>query len=65
MPDRVDHIAAAEIRNRCRRAGVQIGTINALLAQLCIRYDLMLLSTDGDFARVAAHTPLRLWTATG
>jgi len=62
-PDRVDHIAAAEIRNRCRRAGVQVGTIDALLAQLCIRYDLVLLSTDKDFVRVAANTSLRLWTA--
>ena len=26
-PDRTDHVAAAEIRNNCRRAGVQIGTI--------------------------------------
>ena len=26
-PDREDHVEAAEIRNRCRRAGVQVGTI--------------------------------------
>ena len=25
-PDRQDHIDAAELRNRCRRAGVQVGT---------------------------------------
>ena len=37
-PDRQDYIDAAEVRNRCRRAGVQIGTIDALLAQLCIRH---------------------------
>ena len=35
MPDQVDHVAAAELRNSCRRRGVQIGTIDALLAQLC------------------------------
>jgi hypothetical protein len=34
-PDRQDHIDAADLRNRCRRAGVQVGTIDALLAQLC------------------------------
>lgn len=28
MPDRDDHIQAAELRNRCRRAGTQIGTID-------------------------------------
>lgn len=60
-PDRGDHIEAAELRNRCRRAGVQIGTIDAILAQLCIRYDLVMLTTDGDFERVAARSTLRLW----
>lgn len=62
-PDRVDRIAAAEYRSRCRRTGVQIGTIDALLAQLCIRYELVLLSTDRDFTRLSKHTTLRLWTA--
>lgn len=61
VPDRQDHIDAAELRNRCRRAGVQIGTIDALLAQLCIRHALTLLTTDKDFVHVAAHCPLRLW----
>jgi predicted nucleic acid-binding protein len=60
-PDRQDHIAAAELRNRCRRAGVQIGTIDALLAQLCLRHQLTMLTTDKDFGRVAAHSPLRVW----
>ena len=60
-PDRQDHIAAAELRNRCRRAGVQIGTIDALLAQLCIRHELTLLTTDNDFVQAAAHCPLRVW----
>ena len=39
-PDRQDHVDAAELRNRCRRAGLQIGTIDAVLAQLCIRHHL-------------------------
>ena len=43
VPDREDHFEEAEVRNRCRRAGVQIGTIDALLAQICIRYELTLL----------------------
>jgi predicted nucleic acid-binding protein len=60
-PDRQDHIDAAELRNRCRRAGVQIGTIDALLAQLCIRHQLTLLTTDNDFIRAAPHCPLRVW----
>lgn len=60
-PDRDDHIAAAALRNTCRRAGVQLGTIDALLAQLAIRHDLVLLTTDQDFAHAARHCPLRLW----
>ena len=61
VPDRDDHIAAADLRNRCRRGGVQIGTIDALLAQLCIRHDLTMLTSDEDFRRIAARSALRIW----
>ena len=61
QPDRQDHVAAAEVRNACRRAGVQIGTIDALLIQLCGRYEMTLLSSDKDFANAARHVPFRLW----
>ena len=61
VPDRDDHIHAAELRNRCRRAGTQIGTIDALLAQLCLRHDLTMLARDADFVRVAGHCALKLW----
>lgn len=60
-PDRSDHIAAAQVRNVCRRSGVQIGTIDALLIQLCGRHDLTLLSTDKDFVHAARHVPFKLW----
>ena len=60
-PDRQNHIDAADLRNRCRRAGVQLGTIDALLAQLCIRHGLTLLTTDDDFGNAARHCPLRVW----
>ena len=33
-PTRDDHLQAAALRNLCRQAGIQIGTIDALLAQL-------------------------------
>ena len=61
QPDRDDHVAAADLRNTCRRAGIQVGTIDALLAQLCIRHDLTLLSTDNDFKLAAQHCALRVW----
>lgn len=54
------HIAAAQLRNTCRRAGVQLGTVDALIAQLCIEHDLVLLTTDRDFSYAAKHVPLRL-----
>ena len=63
IPDRRDHVNAAELRNKCRRGGIQIGTIDALLAQLCLRHDLTMLTTDKDFNNIARHCVLRLWTA--
>jgi predicted nucleic acid-binding protein len=61
QPDREDHIAAAGLRNTCRRVGVQLGTIDALLAQLSIRHDLILLTTDKDFAHASKHIALSVW----
>lgn len=63
VPDRHDHIHAAELRNSCRRAGMQIGTVDALLAQLCIHHRLTMLSTDKDFRLVAAQAKLKIWTS--
>ncbi len=59
--DRQDHIDAAALRNHCRRSGVQIGTIDALLAQLCIHHGLTLLTTDNDFVHAAEYCPLKVW----
>lgn len=61
QPDREDHIAAAEVRNTCRRHGVQLGTIDAVLIQLCLKHDLVLLSSDNDFRSAANHIKFRLW----
>jgi predicted nucleic acid-binding protein len=62
-PDRDDHIRAAELRNHCRRNGVQIATIDALLAQLCIRHELTMLTADNDFRSIANHSGLRVWNS--
>lgn len=59
-PEIDDHIQAAELRNRCRRKGVQIGTIDALIARLCVRHGLSLLTTDRDFESMAPHCGLSL-----
>jgi predicted nucleic acid-binding protein len=61
IPDRTDHIEAAELRNACRRSGIQVSTIDVLLAQLCVRHDLVMLSTDQDFSLMAPHVGLTNW----
>ena len=61
QPGREDHIAAADLRNTCRAEGVQLGTIDALIAQLCIAHGLTLLTTDQDFVHAARHCKLKVW----
>ena len=61
-PSLLDHVAAADLRNLCRRKGIQCGTIDALIAQLCIRIDVDILTSDKDFNHIARHTPLKVWS---
>ena len=61
VPDRDDHIGAADLHNACRRRGIKVGTIDALLAHLCLRHDFVMLSTDEDFRRIAGVRPLAVW----
>ncbi|GDX95400.1 hypothetical protein LBMAG47_10640 [Planctomycetia bacterium] len=46
-----------------RYLGAQIGSIDALLAQLCMRHQLTLLTTAQDFIPAARHCRLRIWRA--
>ena len=62
VPDRQDHIQAADLRNACHRKGKQVGTIDALIAQLCVRHDLVILTTDKDFQQIATVVSLSVWT---
>jgi hypothetical protein len=61
VPDRSAHIAAADLRSACRRKGLQIGTIDALYAQLCLTHGLTMLTTDRDFLGIAKVLPLIVW----
>jgi predicted nucleic acid-binding protein len=54
---------AAEFRNQCRRGGIQIGSIDALLASLCLLHYLTMLTTDKDFRDIARQCALKLLTA--
>ena len=62
VPDLRDHIEAATLQTICRRKGIQITTIDALLAQLAIAHDLEFLTTDRDFSLISRHVPLRILT---
>lgn len=61
-PTRDDYVQAAHLANTCRQAGVQLGSVDALLAQLAITHDLELLTTDRDFENAARLVPLRVWS---
>lgn len=50
--DRQDAEAAAELRLRLRQVGRQLALVDALVAVVALRYDLTLLTTDGDFDAV-------------
>lgn len=57
-----NHHALADCgRFKCRRSGIQIGTIDALIGQLCLHHELTLLTTDKDFHNVATLKPLSVW----
>ena len=62
VPDREDYIQAVNLRNQCRRKGIQVGTIDALLAQLCIDREIEILTTDIDFSQIAKAAPLKVWS---
>ncbi len=60
LPERKDHADAAALKIRLRQKGVQVGTIDVLLAQLCLRHGLYILTTDADFGHMARFAPLLL-----
>lgn len=63
VPTRDDHMLAAEVFTTCRRNGVQLATVDALLAALCIRRRLTMLTTDKDFGHAARFVDLTVWTS--
>ena len=60
-PSHQDYLEAARIYRTCRSKGVTIrSTIDCVIAQLCLRDNLPLLSKDLDFIRINKFFPLRL-----
>lgn len=64
VPDRDDHVQAADLHGAARKKEIQVGTVDALLAALCLRRDLTILSTDADFRNLGKVAPLLIWTET-
>ncbi|MGL5808992.1 MAG: type II toxin-antitoxin system VapC family toxin [Nocardioides sp.] len=60
-PRRDDYLTAANLGRTCRAAGIQLGVVDLMIAQLAIAHDLTLLTTDRDFTHAARHIPLRVW----
>ncbi len=56
-----DHVLAADVVNRCRRRGMAVSSIDALIAALAINSKASLFTTDEDFERIAGLVPLRLF----
>lgn len=52
MVDEDDAEQAARLQIALRRRGRQLETIDALIAALALRYDLILLTTDNDFQTI-------------
>jgi tRNA(fMet)-specific endonuclease VapC len=52
--DEDDAVDATELQVILHRAGRQLATADALIATIALRYDLTLLTTDGDFTSVAS-----------
>lgn len=55
-----DYVCAAKLSQTCRKAGINAGTIDYLIAAACIEHSCSLLTTDRDFERIATVSPLLL-----
>lgn len=56
VPDEPDGVAAATLQLALRCQGQQLLTVDVLIATVALRYSLVLLTTDRDFAAVLALT---------
>ena len=57
---RATYALAAQMRNDCRRKGIQAGPTDFLVAAACVELGFPLLTADRDFERVADVTELIL-----
>lgn len=61
-----DHIQAAALYRRARKSGVTVkGSVDLLVASLCIQHEARLLHKDRDFDQLATVSDLKVWKPTG
>lgn len=53
-----DYVLSAGLANTCRAKGVQLATVDSVLAALAISNNLALLTTDQDFVHASRFIPL-------
>ena len=59
-PAREDYAGAARLKNSLMKKGIQVSTIDALIAHVAIAYDCLLFTTDRDLQLIEKHTKLKL-----
>ena len=64
IPDEADGAAAATLQLALRRQGRQLATVDATIAAVALRYELVLLTTDRDFLAIPT-LPVENWLRTG
>ena len=64
IPDEADGAAAATLQLALRRQGQQLATVDATIAAVALRYELVLLTTDRDFLAIPT-LPVENWLRTG
>lgn len=57
-----DHLFAAALFNTCQRKGVAATLVDCLIAAQAISHHAKLWTLDRDFAQIARHSELRLFT---
>lgn len=58
VPNRTTYIEAARLRTAFRGKGVQAGSVDCLIAAVCIEQGLPLLTADRDFLRISQDSEL-------
>jgi hypothetical protein len=59
-PTREDYVEAAELKNTLMKKGIQVSTVDALIAHVAIAYNCLLFTTDRDFQYIEKYTELKL-----